>query len=65
MYSAKKKKTKIKCSGDIHCATNKSPYDMPTSTKKDSKVKAKDVFEGYGKKCKKKCPKGKKNCNCK
>ncbi len=62
MYSAKKKKTKIKCSGDIHCATNKSPYDMPTSTKKDGKVKAKDVFDM---KCKKKCPKGKKKCNCK
>jgi len=45
MYSAKKKKTKIKCSGDIHCATNKSPFDMPKTTKKDSKVKAKDVFD--------------------
>jgi len=56
------KKTKIKCSGDIHCATNKSPYDMPNTTKKDSKVKAKDVFD-YGKS--KKCPKGKKKCNCK
>ena len=65
MYSAKKKKTKIKCSGDIHCATNKSPYDMPTSTKKDSKIKAKDVFEGYKCKGKKKCPKGHKVCKCK
>jgi len=45
MYSAKKKKTKIKCCGDLHCAKTKSPYDMPTSTKKDGKVKAKDVFD--------------------
>lgn len=45
MYSAKKKKTKIKCCGDLHCAKTKSPYDMPKSTKKDGKVKAKDVFD--------------------
>jgi len=50
MYSAKKKKTKIKCSGDIHCATNKSPYDMPTSTKKDEKVKKKEFFDKKQKK---------------
>jgi hypothetical protein len=58
------KKTKIKCSGDIHCATTPSAYNIPKSVEKNSKIKAKDVFEGY--KCKgKKCPKGKKKCNCK
>lgn len=56
------KKTKIKCSGDIHCATTPCAYNIPKSVEKNSKIKAKDVFD-YGKS--KKCPKGKKKCNCK
>jgi hypothetical protein len=43
------KKTKIKCSGDLHCATTPSAYNIPKSVEKNSKIKAKDVFD-YGKK---------------
>jgi hypothetical protein len=44
--------------GDIHCATTPCAYNIPKSVEKNSKIKAKDVFD-YGKS--KKCPKARRN----
>ena len=53
---AKKKKiTKVKpLPTDHHLATTHSVFNLPYQVEKDSKVKAKDVFEGYSKPKKKK-----------
>lgn len=51
-----KKKTKVIVSSDPHSALSHCAFDMPNTTKKDSKILAKDVFEGY------KVPK--KKCKC-